>query len=84
MCVVKNPYISKAKSYISYFFFFLSITFNPRPTLRCVIILLYHIFFYLIDITYDYNKIVINLTNIMISYLFLFIYAFNCCFLTDL
>ena len=81
-CVVKNPYISKVKSYISYYFFFLSITFTPRPTLTCVTIILYHIF-YLIDITYDYNKLLL-IDKYYDSYLFLFIYAFNCCFLTNL
>ena len=48
MCVVKNPYISKAKSYISYYFFSLG-----------VLLFFFSIYFYLIDITYDYNKLLL-------------------------
>ena len=56
-CVVKNLYTSKENSYKP-LFIFLSLMFSLRPTLRYVTILLI-IYFYLIDITYDYNKLLL-------------------------
>ena len=53
--MIKKPYTSKEKTYISYYFF-LNFTFAHSPTSRYVTILLYHIFL-LITITYKYNKL---------------------------
>ena len=55
----------------------------PIPTPRCITILLI-IYFYLFDITYKYNKLLLIWQKCMITYLIIFIYAFNGCCLTDL
>ena len=57
-CVVKNPYILKAKSYISYYFFSLVSRLLPDILLG-VLLFFFIIYFYLIDITYDYNKLLL-------------------------
>ena len=56
--MIKKPYTSKEKTYISYYFF-LNFTFAPSPTPRCVTILFFIIYFYLIDITYKYKKLLL-------------------------
>ena len=56
--MIKKPYTSKEKTYISYYFF-LNFTFAPSPTPRCVTIFFFIIYFYLIDITYKYNKLLL-------------------------
>ena len=57
-CVVKNPYILKAKSYISYYFFSL-VSRLLQNLLLGVLLFFFIIYFYLIDITYDYNKLLL-------------------------
>ena len=68
--MVKKPYTSKVKTYISYHFFLLSFTFTISPTPR--------------DSQSPKKKNSKRLTTCMISYLIIFVYAFNGCCLTDI
>ena len=79
----KKWYTSKAKTYINYDFFFLSFALLPILLLG-VLLFFFIIYFYLIDITYKYNKLLLIWQKCMITYIIIFIYAFNGCCLTDL
>ena len=77
-CMVKKSYILKAKIYINYYFFFL-VSHLLLFLLLGVLLFFFNIHFYLIDITYKYNK----LTK-MYDYLFNYICLCIQFYLTDL
>ena len=56
--MVKNPYTSKARACISYYFFSLVSHLLPNLLLG-VLLFFFIIYFYLIDITHDYNNLLL-------------------------
>ena len=69
-CTLQNKELILIK-----FFFLVS---HLLPILLLGVLLFFFIiYFYLIDITYKYNKLLLIWQKYMISYLILFIYAFN-------
>ena len=56
ICMVKKPYTSKVKIYINFFFFFLSSHLLLVPLLG-LLFFFSIIYFYLINFTYKYNKL---------------------------
>ena len=81
-CAIKKPYTSKAKSYINYYFILVSCL--QQDLLLGVLLFFFIVYFYLIYYTYDYNKLLLIWKKSVISYLIIFIYAFNGYFIINL
>ena len=81
--MVKKPYTFKSKNFYQLqFFFLISRLFTIQ--FPGVLLFIFIIKFYLIDNTYEYNKLLLVWQNCMINYLILFVHAFNDCCLNDL
>ena len=85
MCMVRKSSTTKEKTYFSYYFFFLSLHLLLVLLLSVLLVFLFFIiYFYIIDITYKYNKLLLIWQKCLISYLIIFVYAFNGYCLTNL
>ena len=81
--VYLKSYTLQKLKIISVTIFFL-VSHSLPVLLLSVLLFFFIIYFYLIYITYKYNKLSLIWQKCMISYLIIFIYAFNDCCLADL
>ena len=83
MCMFKNSSSSNAKTYINYYFIFLVSHLLLVLLLSVLLVFSFFIiYFYIIHITYKYNKLLLTWQKCMISNLIILVYAFNSCCLT--